>query len=103
MYHLFKLRLYLKPYTWQVLLNITFLLSVTGLSLVVPQILQNVIDQGLRAGAAAFLVRSALLLRRHGRPELGPALPDRMDRGLRGLRLAQCHVRPHPVPAFHLS
>jgi ATP-binding cassette, subfamily B, multidrug efflux pump len=62
MKYLFKLRLYLKPYTWQILLNITFLLSVTGLSLLVPQILQNVIDQGLKAGAAAFLVRSALLL-----------------------------------------
>jgi ATP-binding cassette subfamily B protein len=62
MKHLFRLRLFLKPYIWQVLLNITFLLSVTGLSLVVPQILQNVIDQGLQVGAAAFLVRSALLL-----------------------------------------
>jgi ABC-type multidrug transport system fused ATPase/permease subunit len=48
MKHLFRLRLYLKPYTWQILLNITFLLSVTGLALVVPQILQNVIDLGLK-------------------------------------------------------
>ena len=62
MHHLFKLRLYLKPYLWQILLNITFLLSVTGLALVVPQILQNVIDQGLKAGASALLLRSALLL-----------------------------------------
>jgi ATP-binding cassette subfamily B protein len=62
MSHLFRLRVYLKPYTWQILLNITCLLSVTGLALVVPQILQNVIDQGLQAGASAFLVRSALLL-----------------------------------------
>ncbi len=62
MRHLFRLRLYLKPYLWQTLLNITFLLSVTGLALVVPQILQNVIDQGLKAGASAFLLRSALLL-----------------------------------------
>jgi len=62
MTHLFRLRLYLKPYLWQILLNITFLLSVTGLALVVPQILQNVIDQGLKVGETAFLVRSALLL-----------------------------------------
>jgi ATP-binding cassette subfamily B protein len=62
MKHLFRLRRYLKPYLWQILLNITCLLSVTGLALVVPQIIQNVIDQGLQAGAAAFLVRSALLL-----------------------------------------
>jgi len=62
MNHLFKLRLYLKPYTWQVLLNITCLLSVTGLALVVPQILQNVIDEGLKAGETGFLIRSALLL-----------------------------------------
>ncbi|MGA2488604.1 MAG: ABC transporter ATP-binding protein [Anaerolineales bacterium] len=62
MKYLFKLRLYLKPYLWQVLLNITFLLGVTGLSLVVPQIIQGVIDQGLKVGATAFLVRSALIL-----------------------------------------
>ena len=62
MNHLFKLRLYLKPYTWQILLNITCLLSVTGLALIVPQILQNVIDQGLKVGETTFLVHSALLL-----------------------------------------
>jgi ATP-binding cassette subfamily B multidrug efflux pump len=62
MKHLFKLRGYLKPYLWQVLSNIALLLCVTGLSLIVPQIIQGVIDQGLKAGAAAFLVRSALIL-----------------------------------------
>ena len=59
---LFKLRLYLQPYFGHILLNILLLLSVTGLSLVVPQIIQNVIDQGLKAGATSFLVRSALIL-----------------------------------------
>ena len=44
------------------MLNMLILLSMTGLSLVVPQIIQGVIDQGLKAGAAAFLVRSALIL-----------------------------------------
>lgn len=62
MKNLFKLRFYLSPYFWQVLLNITFLLCITGLSLVVPQIIQGVIDQGLKAGAAGFLIRSALIL-----------------------------------------
>jgi ATP-binding cassette, subfamily B, multidrug efflux pump len=62
MNYLFRLRAYLKPYLWRVLLNMTFLLSMTGLSLVVPQIIQGVIDQGLKAGASAFLVRSALIL-----------------------------------------
>src|SRR3989304_27852 len=62
MKHLFKLRIYLSPYFWQVLLNITFLLFITGLSLVVPQIIQGVIDQGLKAGAAAYLIHSALIL-----------------------------------------
>src|SRR5512137_2342204 len=62
MKYLFRLRRYLKPYLWHVLLNMILLLSVTGLSLVVPQIIQGVIDQGLKAGATAFLVRSALIL-----------------------------------------
>lgn len=34
----------------------------TGLSLLVPQIIQGVIDKGLEAGATAFLIRSALIL-----------------------------------------
>ena len=62
MKYLYKLRLYLKPYHWQVLINMLILLIITGLSLVVPKIIQGVIDQGLKAGAAAFLVRSALIL-----------------------------------------
>jgi ATP-binding cassette subfamily B multidrug efflux pump len=62
MKYLFKLRLFLKPYIWQVLLNIFLLLGVTGLSLIVPQILQNVIDKGLQAGESAFLIQSALIL-----------------------------------------
>jgi ATP-binding cassette subfamily B multidrug efflux pump len=62
MKHLFKLRTYLKPYLLQLLLNMLILSSITGLSLVVPQIIQGVIDQGLKSGATAFLVRSALIL-----------------------------------------
>lgn len=62
MNHLFKLRVYIKPYFGQLAINILLLLSMTGLSLVVPQIIQGVIDQGLKAGATAFLVRSALIL-----------------------------------------
>ena len=62
MKHLFKLRLYLKPYLWKISLNMLLLLSMTGLSLVVPQIIQGVIDQGLKAGASAFLLHSALIL-----------------------------------------
>ena len=38
------------------------LLAGTILSLIVPQIIQQVIDQGLKAGAAPFLIRSALIL-----------------------------------------
>jgi len=59
---LYRLRAYLRAYRGQLILNLAFLLSTTGLSLVVPQIIQQVIDDGLKAGASAFLVRSALIL-----------------------------------------
>lgn len=62
MKHLLRLRTFLKPYFWQVVLNMAFLLVMTGLALIVPQIIQGVIDQGLKAGAAPLLVRSALIL-----------------------------------------
>jgi ATP-binding cassette subfamily B multidrug efflux pump len=59
---LLNLRGYLKPYIWQLILNMAALLSITGLSLIVPQVIQGVIDQGLKAGETPFLVRSALIL-----------------------------------------
>jgi ATP-binding cassette subfamily B multidrug efflux pump len=62
MKHLLKLRLFIKPYIWQLISNIVLLLGMTGLSLVIPQIIQGVIDQGLKAGATSFLVRAALFL-----------------------------------------
>ena len=62
MKHLFKLRRFYQPYLLQLIFNMLILLSMTGLSFVVPQIIQGVIDKGLKAGATAFLVRSALLL-----------------------------------------
>jgi len=59
---LYRLRTFLRPYRGRLVLNLSLLLATTGLSLIVPQILQGVIDQGLQAGQTAFLARSALLL-----------------------------------------
>ncbi|MGD0610242.1 MAG: ABC transporter ATP-binding protein [Anaerolineales bacterium] len=62
MKHLFRLHTFLQPYLGRLLLSLTLLLATTGLSLIVPLIIQGVIDNGLIAGATAFLVHSALLL-----------------------------------------
>ena len=62
MKYLFHLRKFLDPYRGQLILNLVILLITTGLALVIPQIIQQVIDQGLKAGAGTFLIRSALLL-----------------------------------------
>jgi len=62
MKYLFRLRSFLHPYLGQLTLNLTLLLATTGLSLIVPLIIQGVIDNGLKAGATAFLIHSALLL-----------------------------------------
>lgn len=62
MSYLFRLRSFLKPYRWPLLLNLFLLLTATGLSLIVPRLIQGVIDIGLRSGQAAFLLRSALIL-----------------------------------------
>jgi len=62
MKHLLQLRKYLKPYIWQLTGNMTILLTITGLSLLVPRILQGVIDNGLKAGETPYLIRSALIL-----------------------------------------
>ncbi|HEY3311389.1 MAG TPA: ABC transporter ATP-binding protein [Anaerolineales bacterium] len=62
MKHLIRIRVFLKPYTWQIIANLIILLSMTGLSLVVPRIIQNVIDDGLLKGQSASIIRSAGIL-----------------------------------------
>ena len=59
---LIRIRVFLKPYTWQIFANLAILLTMTGLSLVVPRIIQGVIDDGLLKGQTMFIVRSALTL-----------------------------------------
>lgn len=62
MKHLIRIRVFLKPYFWQILGTLLILLILTGLSLVVPRIIRSVIDDGLSGGQTGYLVRSALLL-----------------------------------------
>ena len=62
MKHLLRIRIFLRPYFWQILASLLMLLSITGLSLVVPGIIRSVIDDGLARGQIAHLIRSALLL-----------------------------------------
>ncbi|MCQ3936762.1 MAG: ABC transporter ATP-binding protein [Chloroflexi bacterium] len=62
MKNLFRAAAFLKPYTWQVTATLAMLLTLTGLNLFVPRIIQDVIDNGLLRGDASHLIRSALLL-----------------------------------------
>ena len=59
---LLRLRTFIRPYLPQIILNLTLLLTVTALSLYVPRVIRQVVDEGLVAGATASLVRSALVL-----------------------------------------
>ncbi|MFZ5857621.1 MAG: ABC transporter ATP-binding protein [Chloroflexota bacterium] len=62
MNYLYKLRFYLKPYLWKILLNLFILLVITGLSLIVPNILKGVVDDGLLKGETGYLINAALIL-----------------------------------------
>ena len=62
MKHLYRIRLFLKPYIPQVIASMVMLLTLTGLNLLVPRIIQSVIDDGLAAEQIDNLVRSALTL-----------------------------------------
>ncbi len=62
MKHLLRIRTFLMPYFWQILLTLLLLLTMTGLGLVVPGIIRSVIDDGLARGETSYLVRSAFLL-----------------------------------------
>jgi len=62
MKHLLRIHILLKPYFWQSVLNLLILLSMTGLSLLIPRVIQSVIDEGLLKGQSFFLARSAFVL-----------------------------------------
>lgn len=62
MKNLLRISIFLKPYTGQVIATLVMLLTLTGLNLLVPRIIQSVIDDGLVGGQTNNLVRSALLL-----------------------------------------
>jgi len=53
---------YIKPYIPQILLSLLSLTTLTGLSLLVPRIIQRVIDEGVTGGHSVVLTQSALLL-----------------------------------------
>lgn len=62
MKYLFRLRPLLLPYRWRVLLSLLFLLGQTALSLVLPYIIQQVIDVGLGQRNTIFLAHAALII-----------------------------------------
>lgn len=62
MKNLLRISAFLKPYSGQVIASLVMLLTLTGLNLLVPRIIQSVIDDGLIGGQTNNLIRSALLL-----------------------------------------
>ena len=77
MKNLFRISIFLRPYIWQVIASLVMLLTLTGLNLLVPRILQSVIDDGLVGGRTNDLIRSSLLLFALG---LGSALLNLANR-----------------------
>lgn len=77
MKNLLRITPFLKPYARQIAVTLVTLLTLTGLNLVVPRIIQSVIDDGLIRGDTAYLVRAALLLLGLG---LGSALLSMINR-----------------------
>lgn len=59
---LLRLRLFLYPYLRQILLALLFITGLSALSLVIPAIIQRVIDIGLAQGDVGYLVKAALLI-----------------------------------------
>ena len=62
MRHLFRLRVYLRPYWRQITTSLFLLLALTGLSLVIPEIIRQVIDVGLKQSNVSYLINAALIL-----------------------------------------
>jgi len=76
---LLRLRQFIRPYLPQVFLNLILLLTITGFSLYVPRVIQQVIDNGILAGNSPALAHSAFVLLGLG---LGSALLNFFQRYL---------------------
>ena len=62
MKHLLRIKIFLKPYFWQILATLLMLMALTGFQLAVPRIIQSVIDDGLTRGERSYLISSAFIL-----------------------------------------
>jgi ATP-binding cassette subfamily B protein len=62
MKHLLRLRTYVRPYWPQILASLLLLLCLTGLSLIVPEVIQRVLDIGLARRDIGYLIQSALVI-----------------------------------------
>lgn len=62
MQHRLRLRVYLRPDRLLVSISIILLLTLTGLSLIIPEVIRQVIDIGLKQSQVSFLINVDLLL-----------------------------------------
>src|SRR4030043_691651 len=62
MRHLLRLRVYLRPLGRQISISLVLLLMLTGLSLIIPEIIRQVIDVGLKQSNVSYLIKAALIL-----------------------------------------
>ena len=62
MKNLLRTRIFLKPYTWQILATLLMLFIMTALNLLVPRIIQTAVDDGLTRRDMRQITQSALLL-----------------------------------------
>jgi ATP-binding cassette subfamily B protein len=62
MKHLLRLRTFVRPYWLPILASLLLLLTLTGLSLLVPEVIQRVLDIGLADDDLAYLIRAALVI-----------------------------------------
>ena len=62
MKHLLRTRTFLRPYYRHILTTLLLLVVMTGLNLLVPRIIQNVVDSGLSRGDMRQILQSALIL-----------------------------------------
>jgi ABC-type multidrug transport system fused ATPase/permease subunit len=62
MHSLLRLRIYLRPYRIQILVSLITLLLLTAASMVIPALIQQVIDVGLQGNDVRFMVNIALVI-----------------------------------------
>ena len=97
MHEILRLKRFLKPYTAAAMLTMTLMISMVGLELMLPRLIQRIVDQGVNTGNLTVVWQTALLMLGISILNLGVAIGNTLV----SVRVAEGFARDLRKNLFH--